>query len=98
MYYQDPDKVAWIRKLLNLIETYIYGLPGLRDEQEDGLDLSQAADDDILHQQFQTFQGAYLIIVAQYFSGGITARWRVRQQRFSRVLMVRLAYRLHRRR
>jgi hypothetical protein len=97
MYYKDPDKVAWIRKLLNLIETYIYALPGLRDEHEGGLDLSQAADDDTLHQQFQTFQGAYLIIVAQYFSGSITARWRVRQQRFSRVLTVRLAYRLHRR-
>jgi hypothetical protein len=98
MYYKDPDKVAWIRKLLNLIETYIYGLPGLRDEHEGGLDLSQAADDDILHRQFQTFQGAYLIIVAQYFSGSITARRRVRQQRFSRVLTVRPAYRLQRRR
>jgi hypothetical protein len=42
MYYKDPNKVAWIRKLLNLIETYIYGLPGLRDEREGGLDLSQA--------------------------------------------------------
>jgi len=42
MYYKDPNKVAWIRKLLNLIETYIYGLPGLRDEHEGGLDLSQA--------------------------------------------------------
>lgn len=98
MYYKDPDKVSWIRRLLNLIEAYIYGLPGLRDEYEGDLDLSQAANDDILHQQFQTFQGAYLIIVAQYFSGSITARWRVRQQRFSRVLTVRLAYRLHRRR
>ena len=95
MYYKDPDKVAWIRKLLNLIETYIYGLPGLRDEYEGDLDLSQAAGDDILYQHFQTFQGAYLIIVAQYFSGSIMARSRVRQQRFSRVLTVRLAYRRH---
>jgi hypothetical protein len=95
MYYKDPDKVAWIRTLLSLIEAYIYGLPGLRDEYEGDLDLSQAANDDVLCQQFQTFQGAYLIIVAQYFSGSITARWRVRQQRFSRVLTVRLAYRLY---
>ena len=98
MYYKDPEKVAWIRRLLNLIEAYIYGLPGLRDEYEGDLDLSQATNDDILYQHFQTFQGAYLIIVAQYFSGSITARWRVRQQRFSRVLTVRLAYQLHRRR
>jgi hypothetical protein len=94
MYHKDASKVAWIRKLLDLMETYIYGLPGLRDEHEGSLDLSQAADDDVLIYQFEFLQGAYLIIVAQYFSGSITARRRVRQQRFSRVLTVRLVYRL----
>ena len=88
MYHKDAGKVAWIRQLLDLMETYIYGLPGLRDEYEGSLDLSRAADDDTLLHQFETFQGAYLIIVAQYFSGSITARRRVRQQRFSRVLTV----------
>lgn len=92
MYHKDTSKVAWIRKLLDPIETYIYGLPGLRDEHEGLLDLCRAPDDDTLHHQFKTFQGAYFIIVAQYFSGSITARRRVRQQRFSRVLTVRLAY------
>ena len=92
MYQKDSGKVAWIRSLLDLMETYIYGLPGLRDEHEASLDLSQAADGDTLYHQFETFQGAYLIIVAQYYSGSITARTRVRQQRFSRVLTVRLVY------
>lgn len=92
MYHKDAGKVAWIRKLLDPIETYIYGLPGLRDEHEGCLDLCQAPDDDTLHHQFETFQGAYFIIVAQYFSGSITARRRVRQQRFSRVLTVSLTY------
>lgn len=90
MYHKDPGKIVWIRKLLDPMEAYVYGLPGLRDEHEGGLDLSQAAEDDTLHYQFETFQGAYFIIVAQYFSGSITARRRVRQQRFSRVLTVRV--------
>ena len=93
MYHKDPGKVTWIRQLLDLIETYIYGLPGLRDEFEGSPDLAHATDEDALFHQFETFQGAYLIIVAQYFSGSITARRRVRQQRFSRVLTVRHGYR-----
>jgi hypothetical protein len=88
MYHKDASKVAWVRKLLDLMETYIYSLPGLRDEHEGSLDLSQGVDEDTLYQQFEIFQGAYFIIVAQYFSGSIAARRRVRQQRFSRVLMV----------
>ena len=88
MYHKDASKVAWIRQLLDLMETYIYGLPGLRDEFEGSPDLARATDEDALFRQFETFQGAYLIIVAQYFSGSITARRRVRQQRFSRVLTV----------
>jgi hypothetical protein len=90
MYHKDPTKVAWIRKLLDLMETYIYSLPGLRDEHEGSLDLSQGPDEDTIYQQFEIFQGAYFIIVAQYFSGSLAARRRVRQQRFSRVLTVRM--------
>jgi hypothetical protein len=38
MCYEEPDSVAWRRKLLNLIKISIYGLPGLREEYESKLE------------------------------------------------------------
>lgn len=90
MYHKDASKVAWMKKMLDPMETYIYGLPGLRDEHDGSLDMSRAADEDARYHQFEIFQGAYFITVAQYFSGSPMARRRVRQQRFSRILTVKM--------
>ena len=88
MYSKDPAQLSLLKQLLDLIETYIYALPGLGVEYEGCLNLAQAVDDDRLQHQFEIFQGAYLIVVAQYFSGNTTARKRARLQRFTRVLSV----------
>lgn len=88
MYSKDRHRVYCLRNLLDLMERYIYGLPGLGDEYEDSLNLAQAADDEKLQHQFEIFQGAYLIVVAQYFSGNTMARKRARQQRFTKVMSV----------
>jgi len=88
MYSSEQNKVAWMRSLLDVMEAYIFGLPGLRDEYHSGVNLAKAPDEDTLHQQFQLFQGAYLMVVAQFFSGNVAARRRARRQRFMRVLTV----------
>lgn len=88
MYAPDKIRVERMRSLLDVMELYIYNMPGLREEYPYTLDLSQAPDDDTSHAQFQTLQGAYLINVAQYFSGNLAAKRRARRQRFMRVLDV----------
>ena len=94
MYAPSPDIVHRMRSLLDVIECHIYSLPGLRDEFNDSLDLSVASDEFTLWHQFETFQGAYLIIVAQYFSGNLGARRRARRQRFTRVLDIARSFKL----
>ena len=88
MYSKDSTQLSLLKQLLDLIETYIYGLPGLGVEYEGCLNLAQPAEDDKLQNQFENFKGAYLIVVAQYFSGNTMARKRARLQRFTRVLSV----------
>lgn len=88
MYAPDKARVERMRSLLDIIELYIYNLPGLREEYSYSVDLSQAPTEEALHDQFQMLQGAYLIIVAQYFSGNLAAKRRARRQRFTRVLDV----------
>ena len=89
MYAPEPVQAARMRSLLDIIEAYIYSLPGLRDEYMHSLNLAEAPDDDTRQYQFEMFQGAYLIIIAQYFSGNAAAKRRVRRQRYTRVLDVR---------
>lgn len=88
MYAPDKARVERMRSLLDVIELYIFSLPGLREEFPFSFDLSQAQDEDALYAQFETMQGAYLIVVAQYFSGNLAAKRRARRQRFTRVLDV----------
>lgn len=89
MYAPETERVQRMRSLLDVTEAYIFSLPGLRDEYSNSLNLAEAPDEQTLQLQFEIFQGAYLIIIAQYFSGNVAAKRRVRRQRFTRVLDVR---------
>lgn len=88
MYAPETVRKHRMRALLDVIEAYIYSLPGLRDEYTNSLDLSKATDEDTLQFQFELLEGAYLIIIAQYFSGNVAGKRRARRQRFTRVLDV----------
>lgn len=85
--YHKPAKVAWMKRLLDVMEAYTFSFPGLRDEYG-AFSLSEAPDEETLEYQFQLFQGAYLMVVAQFFSGNLGARRRARRQRFTTVLGV----------
>ncbi|KAL2404605.1 hypothetical protein ABEF93_006304 [Exophiala dermatitidis] len=86
MYSSEPAKVAWMKTLFDVMEAYIFNLPGIRDEMTGSFELSKAPDEDTLHYQFQIFQSAYLMVVMQFFSGNLAARRRARRQRFCQVL------------
>ena len=90
MYADEPVQIQRMRSLLDVIEAYIFSLPGLRDEYTNSLSLAEAPDEETLQYQFEVFQGAYLIIIAQYFSGNAAAKRRARRQRYTRVLDVRI--------
>ena len=88
MYAPEQIRIQRMRCLLDVIEAYIFSLAGLRDEYMTSLKLSEAPDGATLQFQFELFQGAYLIIIAQYFSGNVAAKRRARRQRYTRVLDV----------
>ncbi|KIX01125.1 uncharacterized protein Z518_10191 [Rhinocladiella mackenziei CBS 650.93] len=88
MYSPEPGKKAWMKSLLDVMEAYIFSLPGLREEYIGGLMLSEAQDEETLNSQFQLFQGGYLMVVVQYFSGNLAGRRRARRQRFSTILSI----------
>ncbi len=84
--------MAKLKILLDTIEVYIYSVPGLADEYDlpGRLYIKQGESASAEWQQYQLeeLQGAYLMIVLQYWTGTPTARTRVRQQRFPRVVQV----------
>ncbi|OAL27801.1 hypothetical protein AYO20_09654 [Fonsecaea nubica] len=84
--YSDPTKVAWMKGLLDLIESYIFSLPEVRDEFFGTLGVLEAPDEDAVEYHFQLFQGAYLVVIVQYFSGNLAGRRRARRQRFPSML------------
>ena len=94
MYSENAGRVAWVRQLLDLMELYIFSTPGLRDEYEASFRLTDNDDEDRLWHHFQTFQGAYLITVAQYFSGNAPAKRRARSQRFTILVAIARAFKL----
>ncbi|KAK5336494.1 hypothetical protein LTR07_008528 [Exophiala xenobiotica] len=89
MYSQERAKVLWMKCLLDVMEAYVFSWPGLRDDYGGFFTLAEAPDEETLDYQFQLFQGAYLMVVVQYFSGNLAARRRARRQRFITVLSVR---------
>jgi hypothetical protein len=84
--------VAKLKLLLDTIESYIYSIPGLNDEYDlPGRPYVKQGENSSLEwrqYQLQELQGAYLMIVLQYWSGNAIARARVRQQRFPRIVAV----------
>ncbi|KAB8301982.1 hypothetical protein EYC80_005436 [Monilinia laxa] len=86
------EQAAKVKLLLDAIETYIYSINGFNDEYDllgrryaDRVDNSSQ---EWLQYQLEEFQGAYLIIVLQYWSGNEIAKKRARQQRFARLLSI----------
>lgn len=92
MYSKDPQEVIKIKILLDTIETYIYSLPGLSEEYDHPgrqyAKLKDGATPEWQQYQLEEMQGAYLMIVLQYWTGTATARKRVRQARFTRIIEI----------
>lgn len=93
MYSKDENEVFQLKMLLDVFEYYIYTNPGLGDEYNVDETLYPFLEDDNPMQQHRVeeLQGAYLIIVVQYWTGDRTARKRARQSRFPRVVAVRIS-------
>jgi hypothetical protein len=81
-----------MRLLLDTIETCVFSFPALSDEYDlPGRRHVKHEEGDSLKLQrhrLEELQGAYLMVVLQYWSGNLIARKRARQQRFSRVVAV----------
>lgn len=96
-YQKDREGVGKLKCLLDTLETLIFNLPnsGLnleydcpgREYVRHGLD----APEEWQQYQLEETQGGYLFVVLQYWTGNPTARARARQQRFPRVVQVRLS-------
>ena len=81
-----------LKALLDTIETYIYSIPGLNEEYDlpgrTYVKHGENASPEWQQYQLEELQGAYLMIVLQFWTGNSIARRRVRQQRFTRVVAV----------
>ncbi|KAL2067215.1 hypothetical protein VTL71DRAFT_1639 [Oculimacula yallundae] len=92
MYSKDSKDVTQLKLLLDTIESYIFSLPGLCEEYEmpGRMYVKHGEDSSPEWQQYQLqeLQGAYLMIVLQYWTGNPTARTRVRQQRFPKIVHI----------
>lgn len=88
MYSQERAKVHWMKNLLDVMEAYMFSWPGLKDDYSGFFTLAEAPDEETLDFQFQIFQGAYLMVVVQFFSGNLSGRRRARRQRFTTVISV----------
>jgi hypothetical protein len=94
-YSKDAEDVLKLKMLLDTIEGYIYSIPGLNDEYEapGRTYVKQGENSSPEWQQYQLeeLQGAYLMVVVQYWTGNDIARTRARQQRFTRVVAVSIS-------
>ena len=81
-----------MRPLLDTIESCIFSFPALSDEYDlPGRRHQKHEEETPLELQryhLEELQGAYLMVVLQYWSGNLIARKRARQQRFSKVAAV----------
>lgn len=79
-----------MKSLLDLMEVVVYSSSSLEDEYDIRHGISPQGDvDSDKQRQLEEFQGAYLMIVVQYWAGNATAKKRVRQQRFPRLISVK---------
>lgn len=90
MYSKIALEVSMIKSLLDILEIVFYGTPGIEDQYEFRQAVPIAENDFDEQRQLEEFQGAYLMIVAQYWAGNAVAKQRVRQQRFMRLISVRI--------
>ncbi|EHL03116.1 hypothetical protein M7I_0808 [Glarea lozoyensis 74030] len=91
-YSQEAADVEELKSLLDIIETYIFSTPGINLEYElpGRIYVVQGENSSQEWQQYQMeeLQGAYLMIVLQFWTGNPIARIRVRQQRFQRIVSI----------
>ncbi|KAF7878834.1 hypothetical protein EAF04_000037 [Stromatinia cepivora] len=92
MYSTEANEAAEGKLLLDTIETYIYSINGFNDEFDlPGRTYAERtgnSSQEWLQYQLEEFQGAYLIVVVQFWTGNEIARTRVRQQRFARLVSI----------
>ena len=80
-----------MRLLLDTIETCIFSFAALSEEYDLPGRLHTKKEESSLklqRRQLEELQGAYIMVMLQYWSGNLIARKRARQQRFSRVAAV----------
>ncbi|RDL41750.1 Zn2 DNA-binding protein [Venustampulla echinocandica] len=92
MYSKESDDVEKLKLLLDTIECYVFSIPGISDEYDlpGRTYIVQGGNSSADWQQYQMeeLQGAYLMIVLQFWTGNPIARIRVRQQRFQRIVSI----------
>lgn len=89
MYSKDPLEVSMMKLLLDFIEIVVYSSIDIEDDYEIRQGVSMGENDDCNQQRkLEEFQGAYLMVVVQYWAGNAIAKKRVRQQRFMRLISV----------
>ncbi|KAG9228019.1 hypothetical protein BJ875DRAFT_478678 [Amylocarpus encephaloides] len=92
MYSKDEAAVRELKSLLDIIEAYIYSLPGISDEYDlpgrTYVVQGEHSSPEWQQYQLEELQGAYLMIVLQFWTGNPIARVRVRQQRFQRIVSI----------
>ncbi|KAJ8069677.1 hypothetical protein OCU04_000105 [Sclerotinia nivalis] len=92
MYSTEANEAAEGKLLLDTIETYIYSINGFNDEFDlPGRTYAERtgnSSQEWLQYQLEEFQGAYLVVVVQFWTGNEVARTRVRQQRFARLVSI----------
>jgi hypothetical protein len=84
-----------VKLLLDTVEAYVFSIAGISEEYDlPGRPYVRHGENQSPEwQRFQLeeLQGAYLLVVLQYWTGNPIARVRVRQQRFGRVVAVSLS-------
>ncbi|TVY93686.1 Gastrula zinc finger protein [Lachnellula willkommii] len=92
MYSKESAEVAKLKLLLDTIEAYVYSIPGLSEEYDipgrTYVIQGENAAPEWQQYQLEELQGAYLMIVVQFWSGSPSARTRVRQSRFQRIYSI----------
>lgn len=92
MYSTEANETTEGKLLLDIIETYIYSINGFNDEFDlpgrTYAERKSNSSQEWLQYQLEEFQGAYLIVVVQFWTGNEIARTRVRQQRFARLVSI----------
>jgi hypothetical protein len=94
-YSKEAEDVMKLKTILDTIESCIYSIPRLNDEYDlpgrTYVKQGENASPEWQQYQLEEIQGAYLMIVLQFWTGNPIARIRVRQQRFTRVVAVSMS-------